>query len=275
MDVAGKVKAYMAEYSKSIDPQTGKVKDAGLQHYAEIGTFQEDPGIGINSLSMFLENMPFVGPLGKLVVPFLRTPANIIRYQVQHTPMVGRYAGEYLAVKQSGDVLRMAEYEGREMIGAMTIAVGAGLAASELITGNMPADPRERNRWKTLDIRPRSIKIGDRWVSYNTIEPLSNILAASADIVMLAKTGLNEDWVENLVGQLGLFASLNTLLAGAFGEGGIDVEQQLSLPRVMSFAFGVSIFNVIVGTALAALYAMIFNVIGKITGGIAVSFTNN
>ena len=78
-----------------------------------------------------------------------------------------------------------------------------------------------------------------------------------------------------VVGQLGLFASLNTLLAGAFGEGGIDVEQQLSLPRVMSFAFGVSIFNVIVGTALASLYAMIFNVIGKITGGIAVSFTNN
>jgi hypothetical protein len=78
-----------------------------------------------------------------------------------------------------------------------------------------------------------------------------------------------------VVGQLGLFSSLNTLLAGAFGEGGIDVEQQLSLPRVMSFAFGVSIFNVIIGTALAALYAMIFNVIGKITGGIAVSFTNN
>jgi hypothetical protein len=78
-----------------------------------------------------------------------------------------------------------------------------------------------------------------------------------------------------IVGQLGLFASLNTLLAGAFGDGGIDVEQQLSLPRVMSFAFGLSIFNVILGTALAALYAMIFNVIGKITGGIAVSFTNN
>jgi hypothetical protein len=78
-----------------------------------------------------------------------------------------------------------------------------------------------------------------------------------------------------VVGQLGLFSSLNTLLAGAFGEGGLDVEQQLSFPRVMSFAFGVSIFNVIVGTALTAVYAMIFNVIGKITGGIAVSFTNN
>ena len=204
MDVAGKVKTYMDEYSKFMDPQTGKVTNAGLQKYAEIGTFQEDPGIGINSLGMFLENMPFVGPLGKLVIPFLRTPANILRYQVQHTPLIGKYAGEYLAVKQSGDALRVAEYEGREMIGAITIAIGFGLAATELITGNEPANPRERARWKTLGIRPRSIKIGDRWISYNTIEPLSNILAASADLVMVAKTGLNEDWVENLAGQLGL-----------------------------------------------------------------------
>ena len=80
-------------------------------------------------------------------------------------------------------------------------------------------------------------------------------------------------WI--VVGQLGLFASLNTLLASGFGEGGVDIEQELSLPRVMSFAFGLSIFNVFVGTALAAVYAMIFNVIGKITGGIAVSFTSN
>jgi hypothetical protein len=78
-----------------------------------------------------------------------------------------------------------------------------------------------------------------------------------------------------VVGQLGLFASFNTLVAAGFGDGGLDIEQQLSLPRVMSFAFGLSIFNVFLGTALAAVYAMIFNVIGKITGGISVSFTNN
>ena len=204
LDVAGKVKKYMDEYSKFIDPQTGRVKDAGLQKYAEIGTFQDDPGIGINSLSMFLENMPFVGPVGKIVVPFLRTPANILRYQLEHTPLIGRYAGEYNAVKLSGDELRMAEYEGREMIGAVTLAIGAGLAANEMITGNLPADPRERARWRTLGIRPRSVKIGNKWVSYNTLEPLNNILAASADIVMLAKTGLNEDWVEQLGGQLSL-----------------------------------------------------------------------
>jgi hypothetical protein len=78
-----------------------------------------------------------------------------------------------------------------------------------------------------------------------------------------------------VVGQIGLFASLNSLLAGVFGDGGVDIEQELSLPRVMSFAATLSIVNIILGTALAGIYAMIFNVIGRITGGIAVSFTNN
>lgn len=78
-----------------------------------------------------------------------------------------------------------------------------------------------------------------------------------------------------IVGQIGLFASLNSLLAGVFGDGGVDIEQELSLPRTMSFAATLAIVNVILGTALAGIYAMIFNVIGKITGGIAVSFTNN
>jgi hypothetical protein len=78
-----------------------------------------------------------------------------------------------------------------------------------------------------------------------------------------------------IVGQIGLFASLNSLLSGIFGDGGLDIEQELSLPRVMSFATSIALINIILGTALTAVYAMIFNVIGKITGGIAVSFTNN
>ncbi len=78
-----------------------------------------------------------------------------------------------------------------------------------------------------------------------------------------------------VVGQLGLLGSLNTVLGAIFGEGVLDIEQQLSLPRVMSFATAVSLFNILVGTALAGIYALIFNVIGKITGGIAVFFAKN
>ena len=83
-----------------------------------------------------------------------------------------------------------------------------------------------------------------------------------------------------LVSQTGLFSSLSTLVNSVIGGGGasqqgVDVAQTLSLPRVMSFAFTVSLFNLVLGTALVGISALIFNVIGRLTGGISIGFTNN
>jgi hypothetical protein len=143
----------------------------------------------------------------------------------------------------------------------------------------MSSAPARKSRLKSLSRRlapsvsPDAKRVQLRLVNIEVWSAARAGFFVTVAIGVATIVGFFAMWL--IVGQLGLFASLNTLLAGAFGDGGIDVEQQLSFPRVMSFAFGVSIFNVIVGTALAALYAMIFNVIGKITGGIAVSFTNN
>jgi hypothetical protein len=83
-----------------------------------------------------------------------------------------------------------------------------------------------------------------------------------------------------LVSQTGLFGSLSTLVNSVVGGAsttaeGVDVGQALSLPRVMSFAFTVALFNLVLGTLLAGISALIFNVIGRLTGGISVGFTNN
>ena len=83
-----------------------------------------------------------------------------------------------------------------------------------------------------------------------------------------------------LVSQTGLFGSLSSLINSVIGsanqtQDNVDVAQQLSLPRVMSFAFTVAIFNVVLGTALTAVGTLIFNIIGRLTGGISVGFTNN
>jgi hypothetical protein len=83
-----------------------------------------------------------------------------------------------------------------------------------------------------------------------------------------------------LVSQTGLFGSLSTLVNSVIGGGagsaeGVDVAQTLSLPRVMSFAFTISLFNLVLGTALVGISALIFNVIGRLTGGISIGFTNN
>jgi hypothetical protein len=83
-----------------------------------------------------------------------------------------------------------------------------------------------------------------------------------------------------LVSQTGLFGSLTTLVNSVVGGAtqtgdGVDVAATLSLPRVMSFAFTVAFFNIVLGTALTGISALIFNVIGRLTGGISIGFTNN
>ena len=210
-DVADYLKKYTDEYSKYIDPQTGVIKEKGLQEYADVGTFQNNPGERFNDLSRAIENLPYLGPLGKQIVPFIRTPANIFAYQLEHLPLTNRFSKQYQDAMASEDPLRIAEYEGRQAIGVMTIAAIAPLTYSGLVTGNYPLDPKERQRWKMLGIKARSFVVNGQYVSYNALEPLSNIIAATADITQLTKLGA-VDAAERLTGTLGL------ALAASFTE---------------------------------------------------------
>jgi hypothetical protein len=195
-DVDGLFNRYLSEMSKKIDPVTGRIVDPDLLQYAEEATFQQNPGTFINNLTNTLNSLPVL----RVFVPFIRTPANLLTYAGQHTPGLARFIGDYKKVMQSGDALKIAEYQGREAIGGMVV-LAAGLAsASGLITGNGPADPRERAVWEKTHA-PMSIKIGDSWVSYQSIEPLSTIVSMVADIGQLASMGA-VDSAERIAGQL-------------------------------------------------------------------------
>lgn len=81
-----------------------------------------------------------------------------------------------------------------------------------------------------------------------------------------------------VVSQTGLFGSLDSLINSVIGGGstdGVSVGAELNLPRVLSFATTIALFNIVLGTLLTGVSALIFNVIGRITGGISVGFTNN
>lgn len=75
--------------------------------------------------------------------------------------------------------------------------------------------------------------------------------------------------------QAGIFGSLNSLINGSSGSSSLDVGQTLSLPRVMSFALALAFIQMVAGTLLSGVTALIFNVIGRITGGVSVGFTSN
>ncbi len=180
---------YLKTYSEYIDPQTGQIRDKGLAMYAEFATFQNDPGATINAFSRFIEGVPF----GKQLIPFVRTPANIMKYRLEYLPLTNKFSKRYAEAVTNGDALTVAELEGRQMIGSMLLAAGAFMGVSGGMTGNLPSDPAERKRWQDAGIQPRSFNFpGGIQVSYAALEPLSDILAFAADLGSLLGYGITE-----------------------------------------------------------------------------------
>jgi hypothetical protein len=202
----------MTKYANVMDPQTGTIKSAAFKEYAEIGTFQSDPGKVANYISGAVSAIPG----GTWMIPFIRTPANILTYQLEHLPVVRSFSKNYRAAKNGGDELLLAEMNGRQAIGVMAVAASAYMAANNLITGDKPdprKEPAEYQRWTDLNIKPRSLNFNGVYVPYNMVEPLSNIIAASANIARVMGTyGLSEDFGERLS------TALAITISGSFTE---------------------------------------------------------
>jgi len=74
----------------------------------------------------------------------------------------------------------------------------------------------------------------------------------------------------------GIFASVGSLLGSVLGEtSNVNLEEDFSLNNVMTTAGTLALLNVVLTTALWGVWAVIFNVISKLVGGLSLTFTNN
>ena len=73
----------------------------------------------------------------------------------------------------------------------------------------------------------------------------------------------------------GIFDQLNGLVKDVAGASGGDLRSVLGLGQVMGFSLVVGILDIVVVTALGAVFALLYNLSVKITGGLLVGFTNN
>ncbi len=69
-----------------------------------------------------------------------------------------------------------------------------------------------------------------------------------------------------------LFSSLNGLLTTMTGTAS---NITVSLPQVLGVGFALGVFNIVFGTLMTGLLALVYNTIAKITGGIKIGFTSN
>jgi hypothetical protein len=138
-------------------------------------TFQNDLGtFGNKLMAMRNHNMVF-----RFIMPFMRTPANILKYAYERTPF-GVAKGLF---KKGLDPLRRSELVSRGMMGTVFMVMAAEMARRGIITGTGQfMDKAERDRKYAEGWRPNSFKIAGKYVSYSRIDPASTIVGIAADL---------------------------------------------------------------------------------------------
>lgn len=161
--------------------------------YAKLNTFQADLGKFGNDLLRIKSN----NPAAALVIPFVKTPINILKEGLSYTPL-GLIPGmtPTKIVRKNGRIVRdeagkpvVEAYLSDEQKRART-AMGVGAATliamhvgNNEITGAYPRDPGKRAAMQAAGIPEYSIKIGDKWIPYGRIEPLATSLGMVVDSI--------------------------------------------------------------------------------------------
>jgi len=183
------IKKYLAE---SYDEAgTATREDALLQ--ARRATFTEplEPG----SFGAGIQQNAIKHPGLRFVIPFVRTPINILSQTYQHAPLVGRLSKRFRDDIAAGGP-RAAQARGRQIMG-FALTAGAGwLAANGMITGAGPQDPRIRENWMKNN-QPYSFRVPQEdgsvsFISFARLEPLSNVFSIAADAVEIEADEYNE-----------------------------------------------------------------------------------
>jgi|SRR5690554_3104312 hypothetical protein len=100
---------------------------------------------------------------------------------------------------------------------------------------------------------------------------LSFLVTISLAIVMVVVVFL----VWTLLNSLGIFGQIDGILGDILGDDAFSLTETFSLAQVMGFSLVVALLNVVAGTALGAVGALLYNLSVKLTGGLLVGFTNN
>ena len=119
-------------------------------------------------------------PYARVVMPFVRTPVNVMSYAFERTPLAPLSSSFREEIAAGGARRDLAM--GKLIAGSMAMAVSADLVMSGSITGAGPTNPKMRNIMRATGWQPYSIKVGDKYYAYNRLDPVGALLGLSADV---------------------------------------------------------------------------------------------
>lgn len=166
-------------------------------------------------------------PVLKLVLPFVRTPVNIVKFVGMRSPLAP-LAKSYRADIAAGGA-RKDMARSRLSLGSLVMGIGVTMAADGTITGGGPKNKSQRDAMRRQGWQPYSMKVGDKWYSFNRTDPIGMFLGLSADVTEIMKYA--EDDQDALdVATAATIALAKNLTSRTYLRGLSDVMNVLSDP---------------------------------------------
>jgi len=222
-DVEAKLKRMQKNFNSSL-------------RYAQETTWTQALGYGYGqSLQRFAAEHPTF----RIVMPFIRTPTNIFRDFVAHTPGIANLTRRYKeAIAQGGEAAAIAK--GQLATGSMLWITGISLANSGMLTGAPPKDRKELEQLRATGWQPWSVKIDGKYYSYNRLDPIGMFLGMAADLNRTMQELDTEDAGD--VAAHAMIALTHNLTSKSYLKGITDALQAIMDPdrNAMSYIKGLA-----------------------------------
>lgn len=166
-------------------------------------------------------------PLARLVVPFVRTPVNVMKFALERTPAAPLMRSFRADVAAGGARRDLAL--ARASLGSLVMALTASMAASGHVTGGGPSEPKARALLRETGWQPYSLRIGDAYYAYGRLEPLGSVLGLAADAAEIMGRTDDEAERERLAATVTMALAKN-LTSKTFLRGVSEVVQAMSDP---------------------------------------------
>lgn len=215
MEAKAKITEYMNNPGAGLSATAAqKVLDTIAQTGAE-AVFSQRVG---PRLEMVQQAM--AGHWSQAIIPFVRTPANLVSWAVQHTPGLNILSARWREDFAAGGESR-AKAIARVTVGTGIAMTAFAMAEDGILTGGGLFDKEQGGAKRGAGWQPYSVQINGKFYSYQRIEPVAKVMGIAGDLVEMIKASKDEEdrakMVSMLVLMFGNATISTTYLSGLAG----------------------------------------------------------
>lgn len=200
-----------------VEDPTPALSSQALQA-ARLGTFTSPLGQSGAHLQGFIHKTPGM----RYVMPFVRTPVNIMKFVGVRTPGLNLLAESVRNEFKAGGARRDMMLAKTATGGAMYLA-GYELTTNGFLTGGLEKDMSAE---RLGGIQPYSVKIGDTYYAYNRLDPFGMFLGLAADSTNLM--GMVDEATGNDIAAAASLAISKNLVSKSYLSGVVDLLDTIS-----------------------------------------------